>query len=285
MDARLSASYEHCCQVARTRARNFYYSFLLLPEAKREAMCAIYAFMRQCDDLSDEPDAGGTPARRARMDRWRADLDTVLAGGKAKDPSWPALADTVVRYRIPHQYLYEMIEGVGSDIEPRPFATFDELYRYCYRVASVVGLTIVHIFGFEERNGDEVRRLAEACGVAFQLTNILRDVEEDARLGRCYLPVEDLERFGVDPARLAYDAKFVELMRFEGARARDYYRQAEPLPALIDRSGRTSLRALIAIYSTLLKRIEARRYNVLAGRIRLSGFEKTWIMLRTAAGF
>ncbi len=281
MDSALAASYRYCRRVARKRARNFYYSFLLLPRAKRDAMCAVYAFMRYCDDLSDEPDANGTDAMRWKLTRWREELAQALEGRFGPNPAWPALHDTVKRYSIPHAYFYEMIAGVSSDLEPRALATFDQLYRYCYQVASVVGLTIVHIFGFDEQNELEVRHLAERCGIAFQLTNILRDVNEDLSLGRVYLPEEDLRRFGVHPSAIVMNDPFVELMKFEAARAQAYYRESAPLVGLVHPSGRASLRALIGIYRALLNRIEASGYDVLHGRIRLTMAEKLWIVLRS----
>src|SRR5689334_11065384 len=182
-------SYAYCRRVARSRAKNFYYSFLLLSAQQRKAMFAIYAFMRYCDDLSDEPGA-----TRAAIDRWRAEMEEALEGRFSGHPVWPAFHHTVRRFQIPHDYFREMIAGVLSDLEPRRIQTFEELYRYCYQVASVVGLTTIHIFGFDTRNA---LPLAEKCGVAFQITNILRDVKEDAGLGRIYIPAEDLRRFGV----------------------------------------------------------------------------------------
>src|SRR5882724_2954010 len=187
--ATLAESYSFCRNVARTRAKNFYYSFVLLPSEQRNAMCAIYAFMRYCDDLSDEPGATREP-----LERWRIALDRALAGRYDAHPTLPAFHDTVQRYKIPAQYFHEMIDGVSSDLQPRRIQTFDQLYRYCYQVASVVGLTTIHIFGFDSR---EALPLAEKCGVAFQLTNILRDVREDVERGRIYLPQDDLKRFGV----------------------------------------------------------------------------------------
>src|SRR5579883_3461293 len=189
MNRAIEESYEYCRRVARSRAKNFYYSFLLLSEQQRKAMCAIYAFMRQCDDLSDEPGA-----TRAALDGWRGELLDALAGRFSGHPVWPAFHHTVRRFGIPHEYLLEMIDGVVSDLEPRRFETFPELYRYCYQVASVVGLTTIHIFGFDTSSA---LSLAEKCGVAFQLTNILRDIQEDAARNRIYLPAEDLRRFGV----------------------------------------------------------------------------------------
>jgi len=248
---------------------------VLLSRAQKDAMCAIYAFMRFSDDLSDED--GGSPAAIAR---WRSELDEALAGRLPANPLWPAFCDAVTRYAIPPLYFQQMIEGVSSDLEPRRIATFDELYQYCYKVASVVGLTIIHIFGFESPRALE---LAERCGIAFQLTNILRDVREDAERGRVYLPAEDLARFGVDPARLEHDERFVELMRFEAARARRYYDESWPLLDLIQRRSRPSLWALMRIYSRLLERIERSNYDVLRRRISLPVWEKLSIVGRALA--
>jgi len=160
----LNESYKWCQKVARTQAKNFYYSFLLLPAEKRRAMCAIYAFMRYCDDLSDDE---GITDRAAAIAQWRQDLVSALAGDGSetlRHPVWPAFVDTVEHFRIPHRYFFDMIEGVSSDLEPRRIQTFDELYDYCYHVASVVGLTIVHIFGFRTGfDGPEALELAEKC--------------------------------------------------------------------------------------------------------------------------
>jgi 15-cis-phytoene synthase len=276
----LEQSYAHCRAVARKRARNFYYSFILLPPEKKNAMCAMYAFMRFCDDLSDEPGA-----TRSAIDRWRDSLTAALAGRPDTNPVWPAFLDSVERYAIPHEYFYEMIEGVASDLQTRTITTFDELYQYCYRVASVVGLTTVHIFGF---TSPEALPLAEKCGIAFQLTNILRDVREDAGLGRVYLPAEDLVRFGVsvdDLRNARRTEQFGRLMEFEMERARRYYRESAPLLDLIQAKSRPSLWALIAIYSRLLDHLAESHYDVLVRRISLSSLEKTWIVLRAALGF
>jgi len=273
----LEQSFAHCRAVAKHRARNFYYSFILLPPEKKNAMCAMYAFMRYCDDLSDEPGA-----TRSSIDHWRDALSEALAGRLDSNPTWPAFLDTVERYSIPHEYFYEMIEGVASDLSPRTIDTFDDLYRYCYRVASVVGLTTIHIFGF---TSPEALPLAEKCGIAFQLTNILRDVREDAGLGRVYLPAEDLARFGVavdDLKNARRTEQFGRLMEFETERARRYYRESAPLLDLIQRESRPSLWALIAIYSRLLDHLSESHYDVLMRRISLSSLEKTWIVLRAA---
>jgi phytoene synthase len=276
----LERSFAHCRAVARKRARNFYYSFVLLPEDKKNAMCAMYAFMRYCDDLSDEPGA-----TRSAIDHWRDALTDALAGRPDGNPTWPAFLDSVARYSIPHDYFYEMIEGVASDLEPRVIADFNELYRYCYRVASVVGLTTIHILGF---TSPEALPLAEKCGIAFQLTNILRDVREDAGLGRVYLPAEDLDRFAVSVDDLTHARRteqFGRLMEFEAERARRYYRESAPLLDLVQPKSRPSLWALIAIYSRLLDHLAESHYDVLMRRISLSSVEKTWIVLRAALGW
>jgi phytoene synthase len=264
----LSLSYAFCRRIARRRARNFYYSFLLLSREQRDAMCAIYAFMRYCDDISE---AEG--ATQEAMARWRRDLDLALRGEPRENPLWPAFIDTVQRYRIPHEYFYEMIEGVSSDLEPRQIETFNELYHYCYQVASVVGLTIIHIFGFESQ---EALKLAEKCGIAFQLTNILRDVGEDQAHGRIYIPAEDMEKFDTDLSKV--DERFVSLMRFEAARARKYYEESRPLIQLVHPRSRPSLWALIEIYRRLLDHIERSNFDVLDKRIRVPTWEKLAIL-------
>jgi len=268
-------SYRYCRAVARSRAKNFYYSFLLLSRQQRLAMCAIYAFMRYCDDLSDEPGAN-----RAAIERWRGELENALEGRFSAHPVWPAFHHTVSRFGIPHQYFRDMIDGVAGDLEPRRFADFGQLYRYCYQVASVVGLAIIHIFGFDTRSA---LPLAERCGVAFQLTNILRDIREDAGNGRVYLPAEDLERFGVSESELRAgnrSDRLLRLLEFEAARARAYYDEAMPLLDLVHPRSRPSLWALITIYSRLLERIRQKNYDVFSSRVRLSALEKSWIVVR-----
>ena len=275
----VAESYAFCERVARTQAKNFYYSFLLLSRPQRQAMCAIYAFMRYCDDLSD---AEGIRDRAGAIARWQADLEAALAGSAPENPVWPAFADAVARYRIPHEYFRAMIRGISSDLEPRHIQTFPELYDYCYHVASVVGLTIIHIFGFHDPRALE---LAERCGVAFQLTNILRDVREDADHGRVYLPAEDLVRFGVTPTELSGSAlspALRKLLEFEAERARAYYQETESLIDLVDGRSRASLKALIGIYSRLLERISNSGYEVLRERVRVPAWEKLWILARCA---
>jgi len=274
----LEESWRYCERVARRRARNFYYSFLALPAEKRRAMCALYAFMRECDDRSD-----GAGASLEKLADWRAQTEAALGGRAPGHPVWPALVETVRRYSVPPDCLYGMIEGVSSDLEPRSFESFDQLYRYCYLVASVVGIATIHVFGFHD---ERAPLLAERCGIAFQLTNILRDVREDALNGRIYLPREDMERFSVTPEMLAARQASPELRRllaFEAGRARAYYEEAQPLIGMVNEDSRHALWALIEIYRRLLGRIEARGYEVMAGRVRVPALEKSWIALRAVA--
>ncbi len=273
----LAESYKYCRSVARRRAKNFYYSFILLSKERKNAMCAMYAFMRYCDDLSDEPGSS-----RDAMETWRAALARALEGQFDHHPLWPAFYDAVKRFHIPRDYFFHMIDGVESDLSPREMRTFDDLYSYCYRVASVVGLTTIHIFGFSE---PAALSLAEKCGIAFQLTNILRDVREDADLGRVYLPTEDLRRFHVGAADLKRTQRtdaFLQLMAFEADRARRYYEESRPLIGMVDRRSRSSLWVLITIYSRLLDKIRAANYDVLSRRIALTTWEKLRIV---GAGF
>ena len=273
----LDSSYHYCDHVARTRAKNFYYSFLLLPKPKRMAMCAVYAFMRQCDDITDEPGVTSASARNTLFN-WRRQLDEALEGKTGSHPIWPAFRDTIVRYQIPPRYLQEMIDGVGSDLDPDPIETFDDLYRYCYLVAGVVGLTIIHIFQFHD---PQAPILAEKCGVAFQITNILRDVKEDAERGRIYLPGEDLAKFRVATSHLSAgnaSENLQSLLADLGNRARIYYDESRPLIHMIHKDSRRSLWALMEIYHRLLKRIQERSYEVLASRIRLTTGEKLAVL-------
>lgn len=276
----LDESYRYCRKIAKTRAKNFYYSFLLLEKPQRDAMCAIYAFMRYCDDLSDDPAATDKAKLRLSVAEWRIHLDRALKGETEENPIWPAFQDSVQRFKIPHRYFHEMIDGILSDLEPTQIDTFPQLYGYCYHVASVVGLTIIHIFGFRSL---KALQLAEKCGVAFQLTNILRDVREDAGMDRVYLPQEDLERFRVSTEQIrsgVEDDHFRSLMRFEAERARSFYDMSAPLMDLIEPGSRRSLWALRAIYMRLLAKIESSNYSVLSRRISVAQPVKIAILLR-----
>lgn len=279
MSGGVAESYRFCDHLARREARNFYPSFLLLPADRRRSMCALYAFMRHTDDIADEP---GTPeGKRSALEAWREEMGRALDGESSAWPGLEALADTVRRHAIPRHYLGEVIDGVALDVEPRPFATFEELHAYCYKVASVVGLCCLHIWGFES-DGGRAEALAEACGLALQLTNILRDVREDARAGRVYLPQENLDRFGVAPGDLDADRPspgLRALLEFEGRRALAFYGESAPLVGLVDPVGRPVLRALVGIYRALLDEIIHRDYDVLARRVRVPSWRKGAIVL------
>jgi len=278
MTVSLEDSLAFCRRVTRQRARNFYYAFVLLRRAEHDALCAIYAFMRHCDDLSD--DISDPAQARASIERWRAGLEATLDGRPPEHPLWPAFGWVVRKYNIPHAYFRDMIEGVTSDLDPREFGSFQELYRYCYQVASVVGLSVVHVLGFESPRALE---LAEKCGVAFQLTNILRDVTEDAARGRVYFPAEDLARFGLTRATLLEGgAGFLGLMRLEASRATTYYHDSSDIVSLVAMRNRRALWALIEIYRRLLIKIERAGFDVGGRRIALSAWEKGLIVARAA---
>jgi 15-cis-phytoene synthase len=284
MDRALRVSYRFCGVLARQEARNFYYAFLLLPSAKRRSMCALYAFLRHTDDLADQPAAAFDKARA--LEAWRLELASALAGRLTVWPGFPALANTVARYSIPRELLEKAIDGVSMDVEPRRFVTFDDLADYCYHVASVVGLSCLHIWGYRSEGG-KAERLAVSCGIALQLTNIIRDVREDARNGRIYLPEEDLVRFGVEPGELKKGGRPSDrvraLLAFEGERAYEYYTQANPLTPLVNRVGRPVLQTIVGIYRALLDEIARRDYHVLDGRISLPPWYKLAVALRAMA--
>ncbi len=270
-------SYAFCERLARREAGNFYHAFRLLPRPQRRAMCALYAFMRVADDLSDGPES--IPEKRALLDDWRRQLDRALAGSY-EHPLYAALHHTVATYGIPPQYLIDVLDGVCMDLEPVRYDTFADLYPYCYRVASAVGLCCIHIWGFER---PEAKCYAESAGIAFQLTNILRDLAEDAARGRVYLPREDLVRFGYTEDQLRRgerDDNFRRLMRFEVERARSYYEAARPLAGLLRPAGRAVYLVMSRTYRGLLEAIEKRDYDVFSARVRLSRWHKLWLALR-----
>jgi len=275
----LASSQAHCRAVARRAARNFYYAFLPLSREQYNAMCAVYAFARYSDDVSDDEAPHAPEQRREALGRWRRSLEGALAGDCGENRVLPALCHAIDRFHIPPRYFFELIEGVTADLDPARYRTFDDLYRYCYLVASTIGLICLHIFGFQS---PEAPLLAEKMGVAFQLTNILRDLREDAGRGRLYLPEEDLERFGV--AREDLEAgrldRVRELLQFEAGRAERYYQEAAPLLGLIDRRSRASLWIMSSIYHGILERVRASGYDVFSRRAGLSAAQKTGILLR-----
>jgi 15-cis-phytoene synthase len=271
MNPALARSYRCCEAVTRREAGNFYPAFLLLPAAQRRSMCALYTFMRIADDLSDEPMP--IPVKRQLLADWRGGLHEALTG-RYRHPSHPALHDTVVKYRIPLNYLEAVIDGVEMDLEPVAYRTFDELRNYCYHVASVVGLSCIHIWGFR---GADATRYAEDAGIAFQLTNILRDLGEDAGRGRIYLPAEDLTRFGYNVDRLRQgvcDASYHEMMRFQVQRARSYYHSGWRLVPRLSPAGQAVFLMMARTYRELLHEIEMRDYDVFRGRVRVPRWKK-----------
>jgi len=277
MNPSLARSYAYCERLARREAGNFYHGFRVLPRRQRLAMCALYAFLRIADDLSDE--AGTSAGKRRRLEDWRAGLDEALAG-RYVHRLHEALDDAVRTYAVPPCYLHDVLDGVEMDLEPVAYATFEELRLYCYRVASAVGLACIHIWGFQDKRA---RTYAESAGLAFQLTNILRDLREDAGRGRVYLPREDLDRFGYDAAGLfacRRDDRFRALMRFEIARARGYYDAAWPLVPLLAPPGRAVFLVMARTYRGLLDAIEERDYDVFSSRVRVSSWRKLFFALR-----
>ncbi len=284
----LRAAYGVCRHIARSAAKNFYYGFLVLPSSKRNALCAVYAFMRKADDISDDP---SVPAdqRREKLTAWIDGLRRVVAGERTDDAVFMALADTQKTFNIPLDLLEKLVRGTAMDLPAQPstdadtrlhYETFDELYDYCYHVASVVGLVCIRIFGYRDPKAE---KLAEQTGVAFQLTNIIRDVKEDSQLGRVYLPYEDLRRFGVGPDALANGnaaAAFRPVLEFEAQRARELYRAAEELMPLIDDDSQPALWTLVEIYRRLLDRIAERGYDVFSERVKLSTAEKLGILAK-----
>lgn len=278
----MAGSYAYCRSVARSRARNFYYSFALLPRGRRDAMCAVYAFMRRSDDIADDTSVP-RDIRYREMHAWRATVQAVLAGGSSTDPVLIAFRDTVRRFAIPHSCFFEVLDGVEQDLQDPVYRTFDDLYSYCYKVASAVGIATIHILGFKR---EAAVRLAEKCGVAFQLTNIMRDVAADSRMGRVYFPSTELEEFGLTRESLlrldfkSCDHRFQRFMAFQWKRADRYYRDASGLLPLLDPAGRIAFWTLVATYRGLLEQIRKSRFAVLERRVRLPVWSKLWLVGR-----
>lgn len=272
----VSASYAWCERLARRTAGNFYHAFRLLPRQQRRSMCALYAFLRLADDLGDGP--WSLETRRAALARWRSALSAALLG-EFRHPVYPALNDAIHRHSIPVRHLEEVLTGVEMDLDVSRYATFADLYRYCYHVASAVGLACIHIWGYR---GESAPVAAEAAGIALQLTNILRDLSEDAARGRIYLPLEELQRFGYSPEELqaaVYNASFRELMRYQVCRAVDFYTQAAPLLDCLPPPGRAVFLVMVRTYRALLDEIVRRQYDIFRDRVRVPGWRKTWFVL------
>lgn len=274
--ASLPESFQWCVRLTRRTAGNFYYSFLALPRTQRRDMCSLYAFMRLTDDLGDD-ETQTVESRRQQLATWRVDIEKLIAGDGTlvtKHPAFAALGDIVQRYQIPQQHLLAVIDGVAMDLTAFRIETFADLEAYCYHVAGAVGLCCIHVWGFE---GEAAEEYAVQCGLAFQLTNILRDIAEDIQRDRVYLPAEDLLKFGVNVTDLrgtTVSPALRELLAFEVARAEEYYQQARKLFALLKPAGRPIYAAMLGIYGGLLAEIRRRDYNVLAGRVSLSKCKK-----------
>jgi 15-cis-phytoene synthase len=284
----VAEAYQICREIARNEAKNFYYAFAALPAHKRDAICAVYAFMRHADDLSDD-ETQTLEQRRAELKRWLDAWHRASQDEPTADPIFLALKDAQSRFRISSELLDSLVEGTAMDLQrankPQDYdtyATFDDLYRYCYLVASVVGLVCIRIFGYRDLRAE---RLAEETGIAFQLTNILRDVGEDVERKRVYLPLEDLrlhhisiEELAARPARLSENHR--DLLKSIATRAEGYYESGYALLPLIDADSRPALWVLISIYHRLLKRIEESGYEVFARRAAVPTVTKLWIFSR-----
>ena len=272
----LRQSYAECNRVAREAHSSFYLAFFGLRKPKRNALCALYAFNRLVDNVSDEP--GDLESKRRGLARWRAFLDEAAAGNTGGHPILPALADTISRFEIPTRYFHDLILGAEMDLTINTYATFDRLSEYCYRVAGTVGLTCTHVFGFTDPKAPD---LAERLGLAFQLTNIIRDVGSDYALGRVYIPLEHLQRFGCQTTDLVgpLTEQLQNLLEFEADRAWRFYEEGAQLVHCVDPDSRATLWALIRTYSTLLARIEERGFDVFSSRISLSSAEKIQYLL------
>ena len=275
-DLLLEKCYRNCEAIARESS--FYRGFSLLPASKRRAFSAVYAFMRHSDDISD--DEGLREEKEIEFARWRSQLNDALDGRIEDHPTLPALRDTVERYQIPREYLVRVVQGTEMDLTNTRYQTFEDLRQYCYSVASVVGLICIQIFGYR---GDDARECAEACGVAFQLTNIMRDLKEDLERDRIYLPQEDLERFhysSEDLQRQLQNECYHALMSFQDHRAGEYYAKAWPLVEMIEPDSRRAFRAIFNSYHTILTRIRNRNYDVFSGRVRLRTVDKVAILVK-----
>jgi squalene synthase HpnC len=296
----VASSYEECHRVARDAHSNFYPAFFLLPKAKRDGIVALYAFMRLIDDVSDE--GADLAAKQRGLAKWRAALDEGLTGdaqlfdGTAALASsaiaatsgaadvLPALVDTIRRFNMPPRYLHDLISGAEMDLTEHSYSSFERLREYCYRVAGTVGLTCTHIFGFSDPRALD---LSEKLGLAFQLTNIIRDVREDYSMGRTYLPDEDLSRYEVTKEDLAGNEATLgvrELLRFEADRAWKCYEEGAQLLSLIDEDSRSTLWLLAHTYSALLARIESIDFAVFGERVRLSKAEKMMLIAKARFG-
>jgi 15-cis-phytoene synthase len=275
----LEDSYKAAEAITKERAKNFYFGIRLLPKEKRDSLCAVYAFFRESDDLSDDEQIKN---KAERLSRWR----TLVRERPLKlEPNsiLPAFYESLDKYSIPAKYFEELIDGTTSDLSVTRYQTFDELYQYCYKVASTVGLVCLHIFGFD---GSEIAlKQAEARGIAFQLTNILRDVKEDGERGRIYLPLEDLERFQLKEELFLEgrsSGQIDKFLSFQIERAKKYYTESALLAEHVAPESRASLNAMTGIYRALLAKIEEMGPRVFQERAVLSKMEKLALAGKTA---
>ena len=276
--AALAEAYEECRRITKREAKNFYFAFLTLPAAQRQAIYVAYTFCRYCDDSVD---AEGTVAEKlARVTHLRQMLADTYEG-RAQEPLFIGLADVAARYQIPQEYFQEVLNGVESDLVKTRYADFDELRQYCYRVASVVGLICIHIFGYS--GGEAARRHAIDLGLAMQLTNICRDIREDWEFGRVYLPQDEMRRFGVTEDDLAAGKvtdSFARLLQFQIDRAREHFAGGRLLLPHLPRRSRACPAALGYIYGGVLDRIERAGYNVFDERVTVSKGAKLALMAK-----
>ena len=277
----MELAYSYCQRVTKENARNFYYTFRPMPPEKRRAMYAVYAYCRLCDDIAD----GELPIEEKRLgfEEVRRNLRASEPSGEDA-PMYRAVHDAAVRFEIPYGYFEEILQGVEMDMVKSRFASFDELREYCYKVASVVGLVCIRIFGFEDPKAEGY---AVDMGLAMQLTNILRDVKEDAERGRIYIPLDEMSRFDYTEAELERGAltdAFRSLMAFQTKRARRYFESSRALFPLIAADARTCPRLMHATYSGILERIEQAGYDVFERRIGISAGAKLVLLGRLWAG-
>lgn len=288
----LVMAYSVCRGITRTAAKNFYYAFLVLPRRKREALCAVYAFMRRCDDIADDVTLSSAD-RHQKLEIWLDGLHRAQQGQPTDDAILLALTDAQRRYSIPAGLLDELAQGTAMDVETAPnqaaegvpalavhYNTFEDLRQYCYRVASVVGLVCIHVFGYRDPQAEP---LAERCGLAFQLTNIIRDVKEDASMGRVYIPDEDLARFGLSVSDLLHSpdaARLRPLLAFEAERARECYAAGDELLPYIAEDSQPALWVLVNIYRRLLEKIGEKQYDVFTAKVALSRWEKIRVLAK-----
>ncbi|MCE9584199.1 MAG: presqualene diphosphate synthase HpnD [Planctomycetes bacterium] len=269
-------AYAFCEELTSRTARNFYYPIRGLTKERRRAMCAVYAFSRGADDIADEP---GVLDRAGSFAAYRRGLAGAFSGAPEGEV-FVALADAAKRFHLSKEHLAEIINGAEQDLKVTRYASFADLRGYCYKVASAVGLVCVEIFGYTDA---AARGYAETLGIAMQLTNILRDIGEDAQRGRIYLPAEELARFGVREEDLLAGRvlpSFVELMKFQVARARENFANSEGLFALLDRKARFCPLAIRGLYEGILNRIEGRGYDVFSKRVSLSAPAKVLCVMR-----